>query len=339
MPDPFNITQVDIPGIYGAVRQNQMGRIQQMLGERQIRAADLQANRDNAIQGILARAYSAPTPVPTAGSATTGAPAPAATAPAPTPQPPTAGAMPAVTPPGLPGANPAGTTPSLRVSPEIAQQLLSAGPEGAQMLHTINAAGDEQLTAMQHRLQALAPLYANASHIPYGADGSARRAYIRSVLPEIQQLGIPPEQAMGWDPTDQNLNAHMSFGQTTNDALESARGHPMALTQGGSIVDTDNIDPRTGQAHVLAESPAVSGPNGEPFARPQSMSRLPHQAPPQPGEVRQTSRGPMRFRGGDYRNPANYEPAQGGAPQPQAAGTFPRQDGGAFDFNANPTNR
>lgn len=336
MPDPFNITQVDIPGIYGAVRQNQMGRIQQMLGERQIRAADLQANRDNAIQGILARAYSAPAPV--AASASTGGTAAATPTPAQTPAPPTAGAMPAVTPQGLPGADPAGTAAPMRIPPQLAQQLLAQGPDGVAMLHTINTASDEQLTSMQHRLQALAPLYANASHIPYGTDGSARRAYIRSVLPEIQQMGIDPQQATSWDPTDQNLNAHMSFGQTTNDALESARGHPMALTQGGSIVDTDNIDPRTGQAHVLAESPVVSGPGGEPFARSQNMSQLPHQAPPQPGEVRQTTRGPMRFRGGDYRNPANYDPVQGGAAQPNAPDTF-RQDGGAFDFNANPPGR
>lgn len=341
MPDnPFGITQVDIPGIYGAVNSLRSSRIQQMLGQQQLQHAQWQAEQDNNIRGILARAYGGAQASQATASATSspststsgGTPSPPTM---PVPAPPTTGATPAVTPQGLPGANPAGSSPSLRVSPEIAQQLLAAGADGAQMLHTINAAGDEQLTAMQHRLQALAPLYANASHIPYGTDGSARRAYIRSVLPEIQQLGIDPQQAMGWDPTDQNLNAHMSFGQTTNDALESARGHPMAGTQGGAIVDPDNIDPVTGRARVLWESPTVNGPGGEPFARPSNMSQM---APTeqslraQAAEAIRLGAPPAQV---NARLEASLRALQGGAPQPEAAGTF-RQDGGAFDFRANP---
>lgn len=70
------------------------------------------------------------------------------------------------------------------------------------------------------------------------------------------------------------------------------------------------------------------------WMRPPASGATP--APPAVGEVR----GGHRFRGGDPADPASWEPvAGGGAGQPQARGTFPRQDGGAFDFRLHPTSR
>lgn len=340
MPNPFGITQVDIPGIYGAVQTARANRLQQLLGERQLQAADRQAERDNAYNTALTRLFGSPSGAG-AGSGASGSPTPT-----PPPNPvveayggtPPGPAQPAVTPPGLPGANPAGTPApqQIRIDPAAAQALIQADPaRGMQTVQAIQAMNAHQLEQAHARLVALAPLYVAVAHIPYGTDGAQRRAYIQSILPQIQQMGIDPNEAAGFDPTDQNLNAHMALGQTMDQALTSARGHLMNVTQGGSVVDTDNIDPITGQARVVYESPTVAGPGGEVYTRPPAMSQR-QPAPPQPGEVRQTSRGPMRFRGGDYRDPANYEPVQpsatpdldnwnaaGGAPQPNAAGTFP----------------
>lgn len=316
MPDnPFGITQVDIPGIYGAVSNLRSSRIQQMLGQRQVEAADRQAERDNQVHSILAKAYggaqaaqSMPAAPPAGG---TSSPAPPTT---PAPMPPTNGAMPAVTPQGLPGADPSGAVApqGFRIPPELAQQLIAAGPEGQQMLHSINTMSDEQLASAQHRLQALAPLYAQAAHIPYAPDnGAARRAFIRSVIPEIQSMGIDPQQATNWDPTDQALNAHMSFGQTTNDALEAARSHLMVAPMNSDIINPEDIDPATHQPRVVYQSQFVGTPT-EPYVRPPTM-RQPSR-PLTDAEIRQIDQG----------GPAS------------APGTF-RQDGGAFDFH--PTHR
>lgn len=359
MPNPYDITQVDIPGVYGAVQTAHMNRIQQMLGERQVQAADRQADRENQITQARLALFGQLSGNRGASSGAAGAATPAAPSPSPVDAvsasyglAPTA--TPAITPVGLPGANPAGTpslagaappaTPAptagpMRIDPNSpeARNLIMADPEhGEALIHGINAASDEQIAQAQQRLTRLAPLYIQAAHIPYGTDGSARRAFIQSVLPQLQQLGIDPQQAMSWDPTDQNLNAHISLGQTVSDATASVAPHPMVAPLGSHIIDTANVDPATGRPHVVYEDPNVPGPGGMTYARPPSMSTN-AATPPQPGEVRQTSRGRMRFNGGDYRNPANYSPVgAGGAPPPNAAGTF-RQDGGAFDFRANPT--
>lgn len=340
MSDPYNITQVDIPGIYNAVNQNRMGRIQAMLGERQIQAADRQAERDNNYNTALTRLF-APTPAPGASSGASSAsgasPAPASVNPVVAAYggvPPGAG-QPAVTPPGLPGANPAGTPappapPSqMRIDPTAAQALIQADPtRGPQVIHALNEMNAQQLEQAHNRLAALAPIYATVAHIPYGTDGAQRRAYIQSILPQIQQMGIDPNEAAGFDPTDQALNAHMSLGMTMDQAIASARGHPLNVAPGNVTIDTDAIDPATGQPRVIYQSPFVPGPNGEVYPRPQSMDA----ALPRPRTPQEAAR---LAPGTRFVDPGGTVRTVPGGPA-SAPGNFPREDGGAFDFNANP---
>jgi hypothetical protein len=221
-----------------------------------------------------------------------------------------------------------------QLDPAAVQQLIAADPvHGPALVQSLYQMTNEQLTAAQHRLQALAPLYLQAAQIPYGTDGSARRAYIQSITPELQQLGIDPAQATNWDPTDQALNQHMAFGQTYAEALERIRGHQVTMHPGDVIADTDRID-ASGQPRIVAQSPLVPGPLGAAYPRPQSMdATLPH-----PRTLEERNALPP---GTTYIDPAGQPRvvpggAQGGAAQPNAPGTFPRQDGGAFDFRANP---
>jgi hypothetical protein len=340
MPDPFNITQVDIPGIYGAVRQNQMSRIQQMLGERQIAAADRQAERENHYNTALTRLF---TPPPAAG-ASSGASGSASPTPPVNPVVaayggvPPGPAQPAVTPPGLPGADPAGTAaPSqMRIDPAAAQALIQADPErGPAVLHAIRQMNADQLSQAHERLVALAPYYAAVAQIHEGPPYTQRRAYIQSILPQLQQMGLDPAQITGFDPSDQALNQHMLQGETMEQILVGMR--PDLHESNGQVIDYHAL-PAAAPGNPVVYTDPILNTGAGPFLRSSVLGNAGPQ-PPQAGEVRQTSRGPMRFRGGDYRNPANYEPVQGGAPPPDAAGTFPRQDGGAFDFNAHPTSR
>lgn len=334
MPGPYDITQVDIPGIYGAVQNQRMGRIQAMLGERQIAAADRQAERDNSYNTAIANLFR-PTPAPGASRGASGAsPVPAPVNPVVAAYggtPPPAG-TPAVTPQGLPGADPAGTpTPQaqMRIDPAAAQALIQADPQrGPQVIQALNQMNAQQLEQAHARLSALAPIYASVAHIPYGTDGAQRRAYIQSILPQIQQMGIDPNEAGGFDPTDQNLNAHMALGMTMDQAISSARGHPLNVAPGNVTIDTDNIDPTTGQPRVIYQSPFVPGPNGEVYPRPQSMdAALPR--PRTPAEAAQLAPGTR------FLDPNGVVRTVPGGPA-SALGNFPREDGGAFDFNAHP---
>jgi hypothetical protein len=57
MPNPYNITEVDIPGVYGAVQSAQQHRMQMLLAQRQMAAAESQAERDNQFRSTLARVF------------------------------------------------------------------------------------------------------------------------------------------------------------------------------------------------------------------------------------------------------------------------------------------
>lgn len=306
MPDPYGITQVDVPGVWNAVQGARTNRIQQMMLERQVQAADRQAERDNTIRGLIARAYgsSAPDSKP-GGAAATATPAlPSLDA--------GTGAVPAVSHPPPEAAAPR------QLDPQIAQQIVAADPEhGPALVHSLQEMDASQIEAATHRLQALGPLYAGAARIPYGTDGSARRAYIQSVAPQLQQLGIDPQQAMNWDPTDTNINAHMAFGTTMEQALSQARGHPMVAPQGSTVIDTDNIDPTTNRPRVIYESPTVTGPGGEPYARPPAMSQnLPR--PRTPAEAAALPPGTQ------FIDPNGVVRTVPGGPTPPASGTFPQ---------------
>lgn len=330
MTSPFGITEVDIPGIYGAVQTARTNRIQQMLGQAQLQHAQWQAEQDNDFHKNVLNLFTPATP-PASGASGTPAPQPA-------PHPivaayggvPPGPAQPAVTPAGMSGADPAGTpAPPMRMDPAAAQRLIASGHgEIVQQLNQMNA---QQLEQAHARLASLAPIYASAAHIPYGTDGAQRRAYIQSILPQIQQMGIPPEEAAGFDPTDQNLNAHMSLGMTMDQAIASARGHPMNVAPGNVTIDTDQTDPATGQPRVIYQSPFVPGPNGEVYPRPQQMdAALPR--PSTPAEAARLAPGTR------FLDPSGTVRTVPGGPA-SAPGTFPRQDGDAFNFSVHPTSR
>lgn len=323
MPNPYGIESVDIPGVYGAVQNARMGRIQAMLGERQIAAADRQADRENQFNQTLAGLFARPGATGQSGQPTTN-PVVAAYG----GQPPGPGA-PAITPPGLPGANPtAPAAPSEQmpqIDPAVAARLLTLDPARAGPLITqIRAMNDEQI----HRMTAANDYLARFGErlLTSGLPESQWAQEIQARAPDLLAHGIRPEQIQQFQANRQNVEYVVNQAQDVDHLVAAARPDLMVTPQGATVIDRNLVGRRdqSGAATnpVVYESPVVTGPNGEPYARPSGMSSLPSQVPPQPGEVRQTSRGPMRFRGGDYRDQNNYEPVQGGAGQ-QGPQTFP----------------
>ncbi len=339
MPDPYGITQVDLPGVYGAVQNAHMGRVQAMLGERQIAAADRQAERDNAYNTALTRLFT-PRPAPGAstgasgGSAPQQPPNPVAAAYGGVPPP---SGTPAVTPQGLPGADPAGT-PAPQVPQQIdinspeAQALIQADPQrGMQTLHAISQMNADQIEQAHGRLAALAPYYANVAEIPYGTDGAQRRAYIQSILPQLQQMGLDPQQITGFDPTDQALNQHMRHGMTLDQVMTSQ--HRRLREVNGQLIDESALPQPTGGNPVVFTDPILNTGAG-PYRR---ADVLGNGTPPPNLPHANTQEEALRLGpGAQFIGPDNLVHTVPGGPA-SAPGNFPRQDGGAFDFRANPT--
>jgi hypothetical protein len=88
------------------------------------------------------------------------------------------------------------------------------------------------------------------------------------------------------------------------------------------------------QRHAEGPPSVASNGDGTFTILPSSITHPQGGAPPAQGPTATNPQTGQRV----HLNPATgqWEPIQGGAPQPQAAGTFPRQDSGAFDFQQRP---
>lgn len=324
MSGPYGITQVDVPGALNMLEQARSNRIRQMMLQRQLDQDERTADRETGVRTALARFAGTATPgkagdtPPASPAAPTGmAGAYATPTAAPTATPPAS--VPAVAPPSAAGAGD---------RQRLFSELLTLDPEAASRVMTAFSTMD---TAERTRVAAAEGAIARLglhliANVPNEADWPAE---IQRRASDLMAHGVTQEQITRFTPDRQSVMFRISQARDVEKLAEAVAPHPMVAPQGGSIVDTNTTDPTTGQPRVIYESPTVEV-GGVPYARPPSMSA--RNTPPQPGEVRQTSRGPMRFRGGDYRDQNNYEPVQGGAGQPEAPSTFrgrPVADGGS----------
>lgn len=105
------------------------------------------------------------------------------------------------------------------------------------------------------------------------------------------------------------------YDPNSPEAVAMYRTRAQNLANPPVAVDVQNADGSTERRFITRPSPAAPPP------------------PPQPGEVRAGH----RFRGGNPADPASWEPLTGGGAGPSGGpATFPRQDGGAFDFRTRP---
>ena len=122
-------------------------------------------------------------------------------------------------------------------------------------------------------------------------------------MPELARLGVSPQEAQNFDPTDANLSSHIALGTTMAQALE-----PRLMNVEGEVIDQRALPQATPGNPVVFRSQYISTPQGL-AERPGGGAAQAPSTPPQVGEVR---RG-YRFNGGDPANPQSWTP-EGAAP-------------------------
>lgn len=309
MTNPFGITEVDIPGVLGAYQAAQRGRLQQMQMQMQIRQAEQAATRQAGIQQIVAREAARGMGGGQAGQPRAASPGGMAEVAAAFGAPETSWAPPAQ--PAQPAAQPRQQS---RLNPQqLFAELVSVGSEPAearQIVQALSGMDDQGLEAVRLRYQTIAPLYIAAAQMPY----EQRRAYIQSVRGQLNQLGLTDEQIDGFDPTDQNLNAHISLGTPIAAALEQSR--PNYREVDGVLLDTNRIG--SGQDPAVYTSPFINV-GGSLYPRPGAGAgrggQLPRVSTPQ-----EASRLPP---GTQFIDPQGNVRTVPGGPASSAPGGFP----------------
>lgn len=264
MVNPYGLETFDLGRVLGTAQNLRAGRLQLLTGERE-------AQRQQNLLDIYGRHFGGQQPAGEKG--------------APAPPVPAAGTQPAAASSAQPSAGGATPQQSTVDTQSLFQELAAVeGPQkAAEAVHALGQMTADQRAASLSRLQAAAPLYASAAQMPY----DRRRAYIASVRPQLEQLGMAPAEIDAFDPTDENLNAHMSLGMTMAQALERGQINWQIIPQVGAFA-TDNQrrplapgDPRLSPAQPGAPAPApVSGQSAVPANIPQGSPLTPPAAQP-----------------------------------------------------------
>lgn len=263
MPNPYGITEVDVPGVIGAYETGQNNRLMRLARQQQIAAAERQAERQQRFDSLLLGRS-------TDGKGATGAYSQAATPQAeqvvsdlhglPSPA------------PATPAAPPAPPTQPFRVPDEVLAQLVVLDPEQAAPIVNALRAMD---TAQRERLSAANLYMANAAQHLRGIPLAERAAELQRIAPDLLAHGITQQQLQSFTPDDRSLDYVIQSAMDVERLAQNANPHPMVEPQGGRIIDTNRTDPRTGRPVVMSESPTIAGPNGEIYARPPEASSIP----------------------------------------------------------------
>lgn len=314
MPNPYGITEIDVPGALNALEAARSNRIRQMLLQRQIAQQERELEAQRGVRAAIQRytgggdagaASSAspsasPAPTPSMGDAVSmyggGAPATPTAAPA----------LPAATPPVAP---PAGQGDISRLTTE----LLAIDPEHApQIIGAFRQMDEAQFQAAQRRNQVLARAAYSLLAIP---DPAARSAEFQRIAPDlIQNGGVTRQQLAGFELTEQNLHHVINQARDVEKLAEEAR--PSYRTVEGEVIDEHAL--ARGEDPVRFRSEYISTPQGlarRPGAGTVAPENLPQVATPE--EARRLAPG-TRFRLPDGR--IGTVP---GGPTPSASGNFP----------------
>lgn len=265
MPNPFGITEVDIPGAIGAYEAGQTARVNRLLRQQQLQQAETEANRRQRFDEILLG--NATSPKAGAAGAYAQAPAPNVG------QQVANGVMGAV---GVqPSAAPAPASPApptLEVPPDVMRQLAVLDPERANQIFTAFHAMD---TASAERVQRANLFLANrAQWLLANVPQNQWQAEIQRMAPDLAAHGVSPEMISRFQPTPQSLQGLIQDSMDVAHLAEAANPRPMVEPQGGRIIDANRTDAQ-GRPRVISESPTIAGPNGEIYARPPQMSSQP----------------------------------------------------------------
>lgn len=254
--NPYNITQVDVPGLLSIYQNAQQARAQQMLAKKQQDAAEKQADRDQRFGEILAKnvggvggAFGGQQPQPTGGaSAATQAFG----------QPP---AQPAEAPPTVQHR------PNLRLSPETMAELIAVDADEA--FKVFQAFG--QMDEAQHKQsQRVNDTLGRAAQylLSVPEEGGQRAAEIQRIAPELMRQGISEEQLAGFQPTDRNLEFLIAQSRDIEALRKEAMPDIRPLEAGAGMYDFSPVR-QGGVPTVIVAPNAGQGQFGDPAGGPQ----------------------------------------------------------------------
>lgn len=251
--NPFGITEVSLPQIYGAVNENRMSRIQQMIGQQQVRTAEAALDRQNNIQRVLAGAFGRGQPSAQAGGQSR--PMGGAYANPVTQSPQEYGQSIAAAATPAPAAAPrTGST----LSPETQAQLLAIDPEqGGQIVQAFR----QMDTAQMERINAANGYLANFAMYLSGIPMAQRQAEIQRRAPDLVAHGISQEQIAGFTPDDNNLRYVITSARDLEHLAAEARD---TFTEVGGEVLSNNAlrQRRPDERGVVFSSPYIPTPEG-----------------------------------------------------------------------------
>lgn len=319
MADPFAIlanSRVDVPGLLSVYQGARQARMQDMMFQRQMAREDRQEEADIKRQGVMARLFQ-----PKGGGQSPQA--------APKPQnlsPEAVGAgmadsMLNQAPQQLmdPGRLPP-RTDGVTLNPDALRELYQIDPKGAMDIQTMFYNADK---ASFERAQANGETMYKAATYLLDLPPEQRAAAWQQLQPQLQGLGLSPEQLSQVDLSDRGLQGYAALGnslsnitrkgglETDYDFIGQVAG-PQAARQFidnrvDPIVQVTEFDPQTNQYMVRgvprSQLTGQGGQGGAPVG-------------PKVGEVRQG----YRYNGGDPADRNSWE-AVGGA-TPSASGNF-----------------
>lgn len=283
---------------------------------------------------------------PTGAAATPSAfaPAPAAGPSAPVPAAPAA----PVAAPGAPAASPG------QLNPQIMRQWFLEDPQGARQFQSAWASLDDAQRATEtRRFAAAVPILAELGRVPL----AQRSAAITAQQPYLTQHGWTAEEVQHFaaDPSDTNIRMLMRMGvpiaeqHTFFAPLSDAPGTVYRDPFTQDVTAANPTPPRDETYYDQHGNQVIRTVPGTPAIGPGARlfgTVAPADMPgglPQPGSVvngfRYHGPAPTGPQDPALNDRSNWTAVEGGAGQPQAPGTFPRQDGGAFDFSIHPTRR
>ena len=143
------------------------------------------------------------------------------------------------------------------MNPEMASQL-------SETFKNMDAGQVAAVTARHTRLSQIA---AGILQLPQ----NQRAAALQQAAPELQSLGLNPQQISGVDLSDNGLRQYVAEGMDIERVAEFAKPQITEVRQGS----TQRIVNPNQTSSTVFESPTVVGPEGQVFARPPQMSTMP----------------------------------------------------------------
>lgn len=254
---PYGITQVDVPGIYGAYQQMQENRIRMMLVQKQMDAAERDAQKQKGVSEAIRR-Y-APGGAQEAPATSYAKPSDVA--------PEDQALLRYASPDQLTGQPPARPAPRRPEGDrrQLFNDLLALDPETAGQVATALKSMDEATVSQEK--QRNDQLGTFAFHILYDERGNPRSeadmaAIYRQVAPQIIESGLFSEEEVGaFQPSREGLLQILRQAQDIDKLIQITKPDLMAVGPMEVLIDKRN--PEAGAVFKSPVPKIAQGPNGE----------------------------------------------------------------------------